>query len=60
MLKNEMYAISEEEYISNCGEWEISTKTGKPQVYNLGEPIDMEKVDVPDFVQEMFDELQGE
>ena len=57
--KIDLYQISETEWISECGEWEISTKTGRPRVYNLGENIDMEIVDVPDEVQELYDELQG-
>lgn len=56
--KNGMYAVSEAEYISDCGDWEVSTKTGKPEVYHLGEPIDMGKVDVPDFVQKIYDSLK--
>ena len=54
MKKIELYQISETEWISECGEWEISTKTGKPTVYHLGDPIDMEKVNVPDEIEKKY------
>lgn len=53
-----MYQISETEWVSECGDWEVSTSTGKPEVYHLGEYVDMDRIDTPDEIEKLFEELQ--
>ena len=52
-----MYQISEKEWISDCGEWAISTITGVPKVYHLDEYVDMNIVDCPEEVEELYENL---
>lgn len=54
------YQVSEMEWVTNDGDYEISTSTGRPKVYHLGEPVNMDSVDVPDTVQELYEKLKEE
>lgn len=54
-----MYKISECEWMTDDGQWVITVESGRPHVYFEDEFVDMQKVNVPNEVEEMYISLGG-
>ena len=55
-----LYPLNDEEWLSDCGKWSVTYNGVYYNYPDYSEKIDIDRVDIPGPVQELYDKIRGD